>query len=60
LIEQSGLNPAELRYLLEYALAREGKTNYISTTTFPNVTGQRPVESLEYFKEMKQNVEAVE
>ncbi|KAK5050414.1 hypothetical protein LTR84_003695 [Exophiala bonariae] len=54
LTEQSSLNPAELRYLLEYyALVREGKTNYISTTAFHDVTGQHPLEPPEFFKGIK-------
>jgi hypothetical protein len=54
LTEQSSLNPAELRYLLEYyALVREGKTNYIATTAFHDVTGQHPLEPPEFFKGIK-------
>jgi hypothetical protein len=59
LTEQSDLNPAELRYLLEYyALVREGKTNYISTTAFHDVTGQHPLEPPEFFKEIKPDLVA--
>lgn len=57
--EQSDLNPAELRYLLEYyALVREGKTSYISTTAFHDVTGQHPLELPEFFKEIEQDLVA--
>lgn len=60
LTEQSDLNPAELRYLLEYyALVREGKTNYISTTAFHDVTGQHPLEPPEFFKEIKADLAPV-
>jgi len=42
---------SEKQYLLEYyALVREGKTNYISTTAFHDVTGAHPQEPTEFFK----------
>jgi hypothetical protein len=42
---------SEKEYLLEYySLVREGKTNYISTTAFVNVTGQHPQEPVDFFK----------
>jgi len=42
---------SERQYLLEYySLVREGKTNYISTSTFVNVTGQHPQEPVDFFK----------
>jgi len=48
---QSDSDPSELEYLLEYySLVREGKTNYISTTAFVNVTGGHPQEPEEFFK----------
>ncbi|KAK5692729.1 hypothetical protein LTR17_025323 [Elasticomyces elasticus] len=48
---QSESDASELQYLLEYySLVREGKTNYISTTTFVNVTGNHPTEPAEFFK----------
>ncbi|KAF2180271.1 hypothetical protein K469DRAFT_459411, partial [Zopfia rhizophila CBS 207.26] len=48
---QSHSNESEEEYLLEYySLVREGKTNYISTTAFVNVTGQHPQEPVEFFK----------
>jgi len=48
---QSGLDDSEQQYLLEYySLVREGKTNYISTTAFHDVTGQHPTEPDEFFK----------
>jgi hypothetical protein len=38
-------------YPLEYySLVREGKTNYISTLVFHDVTGQYPQEPDEFFK----------
>jgi len=48
---QSDSDPSEIQYLLEYySLVREGKTNYISTTAFVNVTGSHPQEPEEFFK----------
>ncbi|KAK5678406.1 hypothetical protein LTS10_008849 [Elasticomyces elasticus] len=48
---QSESDASELQYLLEYySLVREGKTNYISTTAFVNVTGNHPTEPTEFFK----------
>jgi hypothetical protein len=47
---QSDSDEAELEYLLEYySLVREGKTNYISTTAFHDVTGVHPQEPPEFF-----------
>ncbi|KAF2877803.1 hypothetical protein BDV95DRAFT_556013 [Massariosphaeria phaeospora] len=48
---QSESDPSELEYLLEYySLVREGKTNYIATTAFHDVTGGHPQEPDEFFK----------
>jgi len=48
---QSDSDPSELQYLLEYySLVREGKTNYISTSAFVNVTGNHPQEPQDFFK----------
>jgi hypothetical protein len=48
---QSDSDLSELQYLLEYySLVREGKTNYISTSAFVNVTGDHPQEPEEFFK----------
>jgi hypothetical protein len=48
---QSDSDPSELEYLLEYySLVREGKTNYIATTAFVNVTGSSPQQPEEFFK----------
>jgi len=48
---QSDSDASELQYLLEYySLVREGKTNYISTTAFVNVTGGHPQEPEDFFK----------
>lgn len=42
---------AEIDYLLEYySLVREGKTNYIATTAFHDVTGDHPQEPPDFFK----------
>lgn len=43
-----------MEYLLEYyALVREGKTNYISTLAFHDVTQMHPQEPVEFFKVYK-------
>jgi hypothetical protein len=48
---QSESDQSELQYLLEYySLVREGKTNYISTTAFHDVTGGHPQEPPDFFK----------
>lgn len=48
---QSRSDDSEKEYLIEYySLVREGKTNYISTTAFHDVTGSQPMEPLEFFK----------
>ncbi|KAL2807776.1 NAD(P)-binding protein [Aspergillus granulosus] len=48
---QSDSDESEIQYLLEYySLVREGKTNYISTTAFHDVTGGHPQEPPGFFK----------
>ncbi|CEJ56614.1 Putative Prestalk A differentiation protein A [Penicillium brasilianum] len=48
---QSTSDTSELQYLLEYySLVREGKTNYISTTAFHDITGTHPQEPNDFFK----------
>jgi hypothetical protein len=48
---QSESDESELEYLLEYySLVREGKTNYIATTAFHDVTGTHPQEPDEFFR----------
>jgi hypothetical protein len=48
---QTDLDDAEQEYILEYySLVREGKTNYISTTAFHDVTGLHPTEPDEFFR----------
>ncbi|PYH43064.1 NAD(P)-binding protein [Aspergillus saccharolyticus JOP 1030-1] len=48
---QSESDQSEVQYLLEYySLVREGKTNYISTTAFHDVTGGHPQEPPDFFK----------
>lgn len=48
---QSDSDESEKQYLLEYySLVREGKTNYISTLAFHDITGTHPQEPLEFFK----------
>ncbi|CZT47616.1 uncharacterized protein RSE6_08198 [Rhynchosporium secalis] len=42
---------SEIQYLLEYySLVKEGKTNYISTSAFHDITGQHPQEPVDFFK----------
>ncbi|KAH9907386.1 NAD(P)-binding protein [Xylariomycetidae sp. FL2044] len=48
---QSESDEAEVEYLLEYySLVREGKTNYIATSAFHDVTGTHPTQPAEFFK----------
>lgn len=48
---QSASDNSEIQYLLEYyALVREGKTNYISTCAFHDITSQHPQEPVDFFK----------
>ncbi|KHN96821.1 NAD(P)-binding domain protein [Metarhizium album ARSEF 1941] len=48
---QSESDASEQQYLLEYySLVREGKTNYIATTAFHDVTGEHPTEPDEFFR----------
>ena len=48
---QSESDESEIEYLLEYySLVREGKTNYIATTAFVDVTGTHPTQLVELFK----------
>ncbi|KJK74048.1 hypothetical protein H634G_10674 [Metarhizium anisopliae BRIP 53293] len=48
---QSDSDQSELQYLLEYySLVREGKTNYIATTAFHDVTGTHPTEPDGFFR----------
>jgi len=48
---QAESDASELQYLLEYySLVKEGKTNYISTHAFHDITGQHPQEPPEFFK----------
>ncbi|KAM5347758.1 hypothetical protein ACJ41O_007582 [Fusarium nematophilum] len=47
---QSDIDQTEQQYILEYySLVREGKTNYISTTAFHDVTGEHPTEPENFF-----------
>ncbi|KAK0672627.1 hypothetical protein QBC41DRAFT_243429 [Cercophora samala] len=48
---QATIDDSEKEYLLEYySLVREGKTNYIATTAFHDVTGEHPTEPDEFFR----------
>lgn len=48
---QGDIDASEQQYLLEYySLVCEGKTNYISTTAFHDVTGTHPTEPDDFFK----------
>lgn len=47
---QSESDKSEQEYLLEYySLVREGKTNYIATTAFHDVTGTYPTQPVDFF-----------
>ncbi|KAL7930731.1 hypothetical protein V8C35DRAFT_283233 [Trichoderma chlorosporum] len=51
LASQSESDESEKEFILEYySLVREGKTNYIATTAFHDVTGAHPTEPNEFFK----------
>lgn len=51
LAKETEISQAEKEYLLEYySLVREGKTNYISTHAFHDITGSHPQEPVEFFK----------
>lgn len=48
---QSASDNSEQQYLLEYySLVREGKTNYISTSAFHDITNSHPQEPDDFFK----------
>ncbi|KAI1818098.1 NAD(P)-binding protein [Poronia punctata] len=48
---QADNDDSEKEYLLEYySLVREGKTNYIATTAFHDVTGNHPTQPVDFFK----------
>ncbi|KAL4867505.1 hypothetical protein BDV12DRAFT_171317 [Aspergillus spectabilis] len=49
--DDAGSSDGEIAYLLEYfSLVRAGKTNYISTNAFHDVTGKHPLEPTDFFK----------
>ncbi|KAK7393943.1 hypothetical protein QQX98_013272 [Neonectria punicea] len=51
---QSESDQSEQKYILEYyRLVREGKTNYIATTAFHDVTGEHPTEPEAFFEMYK-------
>ena len=51
LASQSESDESEKEYILEYyRLVREGKTNYIATTAFRDVTGTMPTGADDFFK----------
>jgi len=51
LASQSDSDESEKQYILEYyRLVREGKTNYIATTAFRDVTGTQPTGAEDFFK----------
>ncbi|KFA45616.1 hypothetical protein S40293_08625 [Stachybotrys chartarum IBT 40293] len=54
---QSESDQSERQYILEYySLVREGKTNYISTTAFHDVTGEHSTEPEEFFALYKEEL----
>jgi len=55
ILQSSPLDPSEVEYILEYySLIREGKTNYISTHAFHDLTGGHPTELKEWFEMYKE------
>jgi hypothetical protein len=51
LSSQSDIDESEQQFLLEYySLVREGKTNYVSTLAFQQITGTKPQELTDWFK----------
>ncbi|KAL6363005.1 hypothetical protein LRP88_02405 [Fusarium phalaenopsidis] len=47
----SDIDKSEQQYILEYySLVREGKTNYVATTAFHDVTGEHPTEAENFFQ----------
>ncbi|KAK0619992.1 hypothetical protein B0T14DRAFT_566786 [Immersiella caudata] len=50
-LKSQDIDDSEKEYILEYySLVREGKTNYIATAAFHDVTGQHPTEPDEFFR----------
>lgn len=50
-LKAQDIDDSEKEYILEYySLVREGKTNYIATTAFHDVTGEHPTEPDEFFR----------
>ncbi|KAK1755906.1 Prestalk A differentiation protein A [Echria macrotheca] len=50
-LKAQDIDDSEKEYILEYySLVREGKTNYIATTAFHDVTGNHPTEPDEFFR----------
>ncbi|EAW06604.1 uncharacterized protein ACLA_082960 [Aspergillus clavatus NRRL 1] len=48
---QTDTDNSEIQFILEYySLAREGKTNYVCTTAFCDVTGDEPQQLVDFFK----------
>ncbi|WAO90036.1 NmrA domain-containing protein [Fusarium falciforme] len=48
---QSDIDQSEQQYILEYySLVREGKTNYVATTAFHDVTGEHPTGTENFFQ----------
>ncbi|KAK4110217.1 NAD(P)-binding protein [Canariomyces notabilis] len=51
ILKTADIDDSEKEYILEYySLVREGKTNYISTTAFHDVTGEHPTQPDEFFR----------
>ena len=51
LTAQAEADTSELDYILEYySLVKEGKTNYISTLAFHDITGTHVQEMTDFFK----------
>lgn len=53
--QQGDADDAEIQYILEYySLVHQGKTNYLSTAAFHDITGNYPVEPPEFFNMYKE------
>lgn len=53
--QQADNDDSEKKYILEYyQLVKAGKTNYISTLAFHDITGERPQDPVDFFKAYSQ------
>lgn len=48
---QTDTDDSEIQFILEYySLVREGKTNYVATTAFRDVTSDEPQQPVDFFR----------